>query len=251
MKLRRLLCLWVAACMMLTLLCACADPALPNAPSEDEPGAPISPDAPDEPSAPLPDEPSSDVPSSDEPSEPDSSEKAPLMADLDHDDVDDRVYLTYDESSGSVTLEIVSGKEGAVLMSETVSTEQGERVVYCLKLGKGQHRDELVYWTYRVTPISTFIFRSRVFCFNGGGEVVDIEKKGQTFTLGSDPALLAHQEPDFVGIRETINANIVPNAGYYDSLVLLDSCDGVAHYSAADAPLTPTEIVFALSDFCD
>lgn len=252
MKLRRLLCLLVTACMMLTLLCACADPEPPKHPSEDTPDTPSDP-SPDDPSTDVPSDPSTDVPSTDAPStdapsEPDAADKATFVADLDRDDVDDRVYLAYDESAKSVTLSIVSGKDDTELMSETVKTEQGERVAYCLKLGKGQNRDELVRWTYRVTPISTLILQCHVFHLNAKGEIVDIEKRGQTFTLSADPAMLAHQEPSFVSIRETINANIVPNAGYYDSYLLLDCCDGAVRYSTADEPLLPQEITFGLSD---
>ena len=154
----------------------------------------------------------------------------------------------YSQESTSSGSGIIVGQNDTELMSETVTTEQGERVAYCLKLGKGQNRDELVRWTYRVTPISTLILQCHVFHLNAKGEIVDIEKRGQTFTLSADPAMLAHQEPSFVSIRETINANIVPNAGYYDSYLLLDCCDGAVRYSTADEPLLPQEITFGLSD---
>ena len=113
MKLRRLLCLLVTACMMLTLLCACADPEPPKHPSEDTPDPPSDP-SPDDPSTDVPSDPSTDVPptdapSTDAPSEPDAADKATFVADLDRDDVEDRVYLAYDESAKSVTLSIVSG----------------------------------------------------------------------------------------------------------------------------------------------
>ena len=237
MKAYTLPALVLTAILLLGSLCACHTPDDPEAPPQTPPSTEQ-----DTPPVDLPESPE------DEPTPP-PAETPSITADLDHDGIDDYVHIILaDDDPTRATLEIVSGKDGSILMSEPFAQDQDEKGGYYLRRNLQYGQDSLVYWSYRVTEADTLIFRCHAYQFNAAGEIVDLEKRGQTFPVTTDTAMLAHNDPKFVQIRETINALIMPNE-VEDICVLLNNQGDTLLYSTPQAPIAPTEITFELIDF--
>lgn len=172
-----------------------------------------------------------------------------ILADLNNDGIDDKIFVTYDdEQNSSATIKVINGKDDSELMSDTLKLDADKTGAYYLQKGKGNELDRLVFWNYVLLDNGTLTFTYSVFSYDPDGTITYGDRGGQNFDVSNDSSIArGHQK--FLLLREDVNENIQASRSIYNCYLLLDNQGDTLIISTAENLQAPTDLLFELEDF--
>ena len=178
-----------------------------------------------------------------------SKESEPILADLNSDGTDDKIFIIYDnEEKTSATIKVISGKDDTELMTDTLKLNEGKIGAYYLQVGKQNYPDRLVFWNYNYLDGGQLAFTYSVFSYGPDGKAVYGDRGNKTFDIGPGAQIASNNIPFGVMI-EGINENIRPTDIEYNAYLLIINQGESISVSTKDNMLAPSALTFTLENF--
>lgn len=184
---------------------------------------------------------------------PDNTQNAPqppkaILADLNDDGKDDKIFITVDEDKKSATISIVKSNDGSEVFSETISVDSDYKCVYYLLAAKDHNPDRLLFFRYQNHPndMLTVEYAKINITIDGMHNIIEGDK---TFNVGPDVSMVVNNRY-LETILSDINKMILPSFTT-NGFLLIDNRGEELVYSTADDMIAAKALSFTLEDIIE